>query len=180
MPNEIENYTPQVVLKNRKKQAFTVWGIFTFLITGLIFLILLAPLAEANNLTNISNPIYKFFGYICHQMPSRSFYLENHSFAVCSRCFGVYAGLLFGFLTYPFLRTIEEIEPLPRFWLFLALIPMGLDWSLGFFGIWENTHLSRFLTGLILGITCAVFIIPALIELAQLFSHKIQLKRLSH
>ncbi len=179
MPNEIENYTPQIALKNRKKQAFTVWGVFAFLIAGLIFLILLAPLAEANNLTNISNPIYKFFGYICHQMPSRSFYIENHSFAVCSRCFGVYGGLLFGFLAYPFFNSIEEIEPLPRFWLFLALIPMGLDWSLGFFGVWENTHLSRFLTGLILGITCAVFIIPALIELAQLFSHKRQIKRLS-
>ncbi len=79
---------------------------------------------------------------------------------------------LFGFFAYPFLRSIEEIEPLPRFWLFLALIPMGLDWSLGFFGIWENTHFSRFLTGLILGIMCAIFIIPALIELAELFAYK--------
>lgn len=179
MPNEIENYKPQIILKNQKKQAFIIWGIFASLIAGFIFLILLAPFAEANNLTSVSNPIHKFFSYICHQMPSRSFHLENHSFAVCSRCFGVYAGLLFGSFAYPFFRSIDEIEPLPRFWLFLALIPMGLDWSLGFFGIWENTHLSRFLTGLILGTTCAVFIIPALIELSRLFSHKRQEKRLS-
>ena len=179
MPNEIENYTPQTILKTRKKQAFTIWGIFAFLVAGLVFSILLAPLAEANSLTSISNPIYKFFSYICHQMPSRSFHLENHSFAVCSRCFGVYAGLLFGFLTYPLLRSIEEVEPLPRFWLFLALIPMGLDWSFGFFGIWKNTHFSRFLTGLILGITCAIFIIPALVEFTQILSHKRQVKRLS-
>ncbi len=178
MSDEIENYTPQIVLRNQKGQAFTVWGIFGFLIAGLIFLILLAPLAEANNLTGISNPIYKFFSFICHQMPSRSFHLENHSFAVCSRCFGIYAGLFAGFLAYPFFRSIEEVEPLPRFWLFLALIPMGADWSLGFFGIWENTHFSRFLTGLILGITCAIFIIPALVELARLISYKI--KRLSY
>lgn len=177
MPNEIENYTPQIVLRNQKMQALAVWGILAFLITGLVFSILLAPLAEANNLTAVSTPIYKFFSYICHQMPSRSFYMENHSFAVCSRCFGVYAGLLFGFVAYPFFRSIEEIEPLPRFWLFPALIPMGLDWSLGFFGVWENTHFSRFLTGSILGTVCAIFIIPALIELTQLFSHKI--KRLS-
>ena len=179
MPNEIENYTPQIVLKKQKKQAFAVWGIFGFLTAGLVFLILLAPLAEANNLTDISNPIYKFFGYICHQMPSRSFYIENHSFAVCTRCFGIYAGLFCGFFVYPFFRSIEETEPLPRFWLFLALIPMGADWSLGFFDIWENTHFSRFLTGLILGITCAFFIIPALIELARLVSYKRQVKRLS-
>lgn len=179
MLKEIENYTPQIVLTNQNKQAFAVWGIFTFLIVGLIFLILLAPLAEAGNLTEISNPIYKFFSYICHQMPSRSFYIENHSFAVCSRCFGVYAGLLLGFLAYPFFRSMRETEPLPRYWLFLALIPMIVDWSLGFFGVWENTHLSRFLTGLILGTTCAVFIIPALIELTKVFSDKIQTKRLS-
>ncbi|MEO8072286.1 MAG: DUF2085 domain-containing protein [Acidobacteriota bacterium] len=172
MPNEIENYAPQIVLKNQKKQAFAVWSFFGFLVAGWIFLILLAPLAEENSLTGISDPIYKFFSYICHQMPSRSFYIENHSFAVCARCFGIYAGLFFGFFAYPFFRLIEETEPLPRFWLFLALIPMGADWSLGFFGIWENTHFSRFLTGLILGITCAFFIIPALIELAQLFSYK--------
>lgn len=179
MPSEIENYMPQTVLKNRKKQAFKVWGIFAFLAAGWIFLILLAPLAEANNLTYISSPIYKFFSYICHQMPSRSFYVENHSFAVCARCFGIYAGLLCGFLLYPFFRKIEEIEPLPRFWLFLALIPMGIDWSLGIFGIWENTHFSRFITGLILGTACAIFIIPALIELAQRCSYKKQIKRLS-
>ena len=112
-------------------------------------------------------------------MPARSFQLENHSFAVCARCFGVYAGLLFGFLIYPFVRSIEETEPLPRLWLFLALVPMGIDWSLGFFGVWENTHFSRFFTGLILGAACAIFIIPALVELARIFSHKLQIKRLS-
>lgn len=179
MTDEIENYKSQSILKNQKKQAFTVWTIFTFLIFGLIFLILLAPLAEANNLTNISAPIYKFFSYICHQMPSRSFHLEDHSFAVCARCFGVYAGLLSGFIAYPFFRSPEELEPPRRYWLFLALIPMGVDWSLGVFGVWENMHFSRFLTGSILGIACAVFIIPALVEIAQITSHKMTKKRLS-
>jgi hypothetical protein len=45
---------------------------------------------------------------------------------------------------------------------------MGVDWSLGFFEIWENTALSRFLTGLILGVACAIFIVPALVELLRL------------
>ncbi|MBA3694699.1 MAG: DUF2085 domain-containing protein, partial [Acidobacteria bacterium] len=79
----------------------------------------------------------------------------------------------------PFLRRIEETEPLPRFWLFLAMIPMAVDWLLGFFEIWENTHLSRFLTGAILGTACAIFIIPALVEIFQLLSYKRQVKRLS-
>jgi uncharacterized membrane protein len=64
----------------------------------------------------------------------------------------VYFGLLLGFAIYPFWRNIDEIEPLARFWLFLSLIPISIDWSLTVFGIWENTHLSRLITGLILGL----------------------------
>ena len=179
MPNEIETYVPQNILERKRREAFAAWGIFGFPAAFLVSAILLAPVAEAHGLTFVSHPIYKFFSYICHQMPSRSFHLEDHSFAVCSRCFGVYFGLFGGFLVYPFFRRIEEIESLPRLWLFLALIPMGIDWSLGFFEIWENTHFSRFLTGLILGVMCAIFIIPAVVELVQLLADKWHVKRLS-
>jgi uncharacterized membrane protein len=56
---------------------------------------------------------------------------------------------------------------------------MAIDWSLGFFGIWENTHFSRFLTGLIVGTACVIFIIPALIEMAQLLSNRCKGKSVS-
>ncbi|MCA1623885.1 MAG: DUF2085 domain-containing protein [Acidobacteria bacterium] len=178
MPETIENYIPQVAVERMQRQAFFVWSFFAIFAAAWVFLILLAPIAETYNLTDISNPIYKFFSYLCHQIPSRSFSIENHAFAVCSRCFGVYFGLLFGFVIYPFLRPIEKNEPLPRFWLFLAMIPIGVDWSLGVFDIWENTHFSRFVTGLILGAACAIFIIPALIDIFRLLSSK-RIKRLS-
>lgn len=179
MPKPLTDYTPQKLLENRRKQAIKTWLIAGLLVAGWVFAILLAPLAKENGLTNISSPIYGFFSYLCHQMHERAFHLGEYPFAVCSRCFGVYFGLLFGFILYPFIRLIEEIEPFPRIWLFLALIPMGIDWSLGFFGILENTHASRFITGLILGTACAVFIIPALVELGQLLTIKRQTKRLS-
>jgi uncharacterized membrane protein len=179
MPETIENYVPQFTLKDIRKQAFKAWGLGFALIFVWVAVILLAPLAEAGQMTGVSAPIYKFFSFLCHQMPERSFHLEHHPFAVCTRCFGLYFGLLAGFVVYPFFRSIEEVEPLPRFWLFLALVPMGVDWSLGFFEIWENTALSRFSTGLILGVTCAIFIVPALVELVRLLSKKSQLKRLS-
>ena len=172
MPDSIENYVPQIAVVQTRRRAFFVWSVFAFLVAAWIFLIVLAPVAEANNLANISNPLYKFFGFLCHQNPTRSFGFGEHVFAVCSRCFGVYFGLFFGFIIYPFLRSIEETEALPRVWLFLAMIPMTIDWLLGTFGIWENTHLSRFLTGAILGAACAVFIIPALIEIAGNLSSK--------
>ena len=172
MPETIENYTPQVALKDIKKLAIWAWSIGFALVFVWVAAILLAPFAAENGWMNISAPIYKFFSFLCHQQSARSFHLHEHQFAVCARCFGIYFGLLLGFIVYLFLPKIEEIEPLSRIWLFLALIPIGIDWSLTAFDIWENTHLSRFLTGLILGGTCAIFIVPALVELVRLLSKK--------
>lgn len=162
-----------------RRQAFFVWGAATFLTALWIFLILIAPIAETNDLMSVSSPIYKFCSYICHQIPARTYFLGNQPLAVCSRCFGIYFGLFGGFILYPFLRPIQESELLPRIWLFLAMIPMLIDWSLGFFEIWENNHLSRFLTGLILGAACAVFIVPALVEIFRFLTGCRQVKRLS-
>lgn len=161
----IENYNSQDFTQKFRRQAWKVWIISTLLALGWVFLILLAPIGMANGFENTSKAIYKGFGVICHQIDERSFHIENHQFAVCTRCFGVYFGLLFGFWIYPLLRKIEDIEPLPRFWLFLSMIPIGVDWALGVFGIWENTAYSRFITGLILGAACAIFIVPALVEI---------------
>ncbi len=178
MPETIEHYNPQFAIQKFREKAFKSWTLGFISVLFWAFLMLLAPIAQYYGWTNLSNPIYKFFGFLCHQMPERSFHILEHQIAVCSRCFGVYFGLVVGFIIYPFIRKIEEIEPFPRVWLFLSLVPIGIDWSLGMFGIWENTHLSRFLTGLILGAACAIFIVPALVELALLRFNK--RKRLSN
>ena len=167
MTEPAESYIPTVIARHFRSQALKVWGVTVAVVLIWVFAIVLAPLAFENSWIAVSSPIYKFFSYICHQMPERSLYFDRHPLAVCSRCFGVYFGLLAGLVIYPLWRRIEEVEPLARIWLFLSLIPIGIDWSLGIFGIWENTHLSRFLTGLILGVACATFIVPALVEIAR-------------
>ncbi len=167
----IPNYIPQNLTKHFRRQAYQVWAISLTVVALWVALILLPPIT-ANSFPNISSPLYTFFSFICHQMPERSLHLDGHQLAVCSRCFGVYFGLFAGFLIYPLWRRIEEIEPLARFWLFLSLIPIGIDWALTMFGVWENTHLSRFVTGLVLGVVCATFIIPALVEIFRNFLAK--------
>jgi uncharacterized membrane protein len=163
-----ENYTPLLQLEKLRKRAFFTWGIASILVLLWVGLIVSAPIFAANGSNSIAQPIYKFFSYICHQIDGRSFHLYSHQFGVCARCFGVYLGLFLGIILYPIFRKIEEIEPLPRFWLFLAMIPIGIDWSLGFFELWENTHLSRFITGAILGIACGVFLLPAFADINKL------------
>lgn len=179
MSRPIGNYTPQSFLPQQRRQSWKVWSIGLAVVAGWTFLILLAPLARLGGAETLAAPVYAFFSYICHQQPERSFHLDAHQFAVCSRCFGVYFGLFAGVAIYPLFRRIEEIEPFPRIWLFLAMIPIGIDWSLGVFGIWENTHLSRFITGTILGAACGIFIVPALVEIFRNLKGAGKIKRLS-
>lgn len=167
MPDSIENYVPQNMIAIQKRQAVWVWGIATAIAFIWLFIIVSAPIFEANGIKSISQPIYRFFSYMCHQISARSYHYHEFQFAVCARCFGFYAGFLLGFICYPFIRELNNTESFPRFWLFAAMVPMGIDFSLTFFNIWENTHLSRTITGIILGVACAFFIIPALVEINQ-------------
>lgn len=150
-----------------RRQAWKVWAIGLGSVILWLCLIVAAPVAKANGLAYLSSPIYSFFGFLCHQFSDRSFHVEGEPFAVCSRCFGVYAGLLIGFVSYPFWRRIETVDPLPRVWLFLSIIPITIDWALTFLGIWDNTHLSRFVTGGILGFACGTFIVPSIVEITR-------------
>jgi uncharacterized membrane protein len=170
----MKNYTPQTTVRQQKIQARLAWGVAFVIGLVWISLILSAPLAKEFGFTGFADPVYKFFGYLCHQMPSRSFHIHENQFAVCTRCFGFYGGFFLGIVLYPFVRNLRDTEPLPRFWLFAAMIPMGVDWSLTFFDVWENTAYSRFFTGLILGAACAFFIVPAFVEIGYWFGEKFQ------
>ena len=172
MSDASQNYISSDIRSGFRNQAFHVWLIASAIVFLWLAMIVAAPSLLANGLNAASAPVYTFFSYVCHQIPERSLYIAGHQLAVCSRCFGVYAGLLFGILIYPLWRHVDEIEPIPRFWLFLSLVPITIDWSLTIFGIWENSHFSRFVTGLILGAVCATFIVPALVEIVRNISHK--------
>lgn len=166
--SEQDRYRTSEYRGGLRSRARVFWAVVAALALFWVLLIVGAPTAHAFGGHSVSEPLYGFFSYACHQDPARSFHILGEKFAVCSRCFGVYFGLLAGLLAYPLLRPMDESRPLPRVWLFASMVPMAIDWSLGYFGILENTHFSRVVTGLILGVACAVFIVPALIELAEI------------
>jgi uncharacterized membrane protein len=166
MTESADNYIPTDLSAHFRSQAFRAWGVSVAVVFVWVAAIVSAPVAREFG-WGIASPLYTFFSYICHQLPERSLHFAEHQLAVCSRCFGVYFGLLAGLIVYPLWRRIDDIEPLPRIWLFLSLVPIGIDWSLTVFGIWENTHFSRFITGLILGAACATYIVPAVVEIRR-------------
>src|SRR4030095_118121 len=110
--------------------------------------------------------IYQIFSPVCHQLPERSFMLAGHKFAVCARCTGLYAGFAGVTLLYPLFRSLRRTDTPPRKWLLVAAFPLALDFSLTLLRIWENTHWSRFFTGVLLGSVAAFYVVPGLVDLA--------------
>lgn len=146
--------------------AFVVWAIVAAFVLMILASIISAPLLQASGHTAFASQIYRTFSYVCHQISDRSFHLAGQKFAVCSRCTGIYAGLAGAVLVYPLTRPLKQTQTPGLFWLFLAAAPLAIDWSLGYFSIWQNNHASRFTTGALLGATSVFYILPGLIDLS--------------
>lgn len=133
---------------------------------GTIALIVGAPVALKFGFPLVGLTLYRAFSYLCHQIPERSFFVAEHPFAVCSRCFGLYAGFATAVMLYPLVRSLRSIEAPERKWLFVAAVPMVIDFSLEFFGFGHNTHFSRLSTGALIGAVAVFYVMPGLMELS--------------
>lgn len=158
-----ENYIPQSVSNRR---PLLMWLIAAAGSLAVMSLILGAPLAMDSGHPFWGLTIYKAFSYVCHQIPERSFFIFGHQFAVCARCTGLYAGFTVATVLYPLVRSLRQTEAPPRKWLFVAAAPLAIDFALGYFGIWENTHSSRFATGALLGAVAVFYVMPGLMDLS--------------
>lgn len=161
-------YVPQCgpEARSTRRAALLAWLLLMTCALLLVLLLLAAPWSVAHGYEAFGRTIYGGFGYVCHQIPSRSFYLAGHPFAVCARCTGIYTGFALGVALYPLLSRLRRTTETPsRKWLLVGLAPLAIDFALGFFGILENTHFSRLLTGAFFGAVCAFFIVPASIEM---------------
>ena len=156
-------YVPQMVPTRR---PLVFWLVSTATVVGLVSLILVAPIAAADGYPGLAFAIYRAFGTLCHQIPERSYFIEGHQFAVCARCTGVYAGFAFTLLLYPLVRSLRNTATPPRSLLILATLPLAIDFSLTFFGFWENTHTSRLLTGALLGSVAVFYVMPGIADLS--------------
>jgi uncharacterized membrane protein len=170
MPELISEYVPQLVSDEesarRVRRVRAAWGAALGVAGGLVALIVAAPLLRAGGAVMWADSIYKAFGMVCHQMDARSFHVEGFQLAVCARCFGLYVGALAGVAAYPLARPLTRRDMPGRAWLLAASLPTAVDFALGFFGVWENTHLSRFLTALLLGAVTAFYIVPGIVDLS--------------
>ena len=156
-------YCPQIV-PTRKPLLF--WLVSALTVGFLFALIFLAPLAASGGYSEVAQGIYRAFGKFCHQLPERSYFIADHKLAVCSRCTGLYGGFVFTLLLYPLIRSLRDTVTPRRSLLLLAALPLLIDFSLTFFGVWQNTHTSRLLTGALLGSVVVFYVMPGIVELS--------------
>lgn len=157
-----ENYIPQSISFGRQLAVWVIIALGSIVITSAI---IAAPLALNSGHLIWALPIYHAFSLVCHQLPERSFFIAGHPFAVCARCFGLYAGFTLATIAYPLVCSLKKTDAPPRKWLFIAAAPLLIDYALGAFGIWNNTHSSRFITGALLGAVAVFYTMPGLLDL---------------
>ena len=114
-PNEPTQVTPQ---SHPWRRILT--GIGALVVLALILVPPIAPLEKAD-----------LVGYaICHQIPDRSFYLEDHRLPLCARCTGTYLGVAIGFASLAILGRWRAGE-MPSNGLIVVLVGficiMGVD-----------------------------------------------------
>jgi uncharacterized membrane protein len=156
-------YIPQI---GRFRRPLMMWLAVAMGSLTVMSLIIGAPLTIKAGHPIWGLAIYRAFSYVCHQIPERSFFIAEHQFAVCARCTGLYAGFTLATVVYPLVRPLTQIETPHRNWLFFAAAPLAVDFALGFFGIWNNTHFSRFGTGALLGAVAVFYVMPGLMDLS--------------
>lgn len=151
---------------NLNRRPLVFWLLAVVVTLLFVSLIIIAPLAQATHHNRLALTIYQSFSLMCHQIPERSFFIAGHKFAVCARCTGLYFGFAAILLAYPLFRSLRSTSAPPRKWLFIAAFPLLIDFSLTFVGLWENTHTTRLVTGLLLGGVTVLYVMPGLSELS--------------
>jgi uncharacterized membrane protein len=136
-------------MANRKLYYFLLFALF-----GLVFLSLGGGIWGAEQSINHWTGV--LFQSVCHQDPTRSLSVFGTPMAVNSRCFGIFTGILIGWIAIPLLTAINFKNKLGLVVLLFAVMLQILDYSGNMLGYWENTNISRVLLGSFLGVAVSL------------------------
>ncbi|MBU0635662.1 DUF2085 domain-containing protein [Candidatus Micrarchaeota archaeon] len=90
--------------------------------------------------------------FVCHQKPERCFKIKKYTLPLCSRCTGVFMGIVIGLLT-DFLRPLWEINAFfPTIAFMILILPIAADGLGQLWGLWKSNNAGRFITGLLAGL----------------------------
>jgi len=129
---------------------------------------------QFDGLPAIPRLTYLFGDIECHQIASRSYFLNENQMPVCSRDLGLFLGIPAGFLLASYRRII--VTPI---YLIPGLAPLAIDGTLQMLTSYESTNIVRLITGLIAGLFAALVISTLLHEIVEIREMKRQRKATS-
>lgn len=108
---------------------------------------------QFRQLSPLPKAIYSIGDVECHQIASRSFFLNGNEMPFCSRDLGLFIGLAAGFGIAAFFRY--RLNP---FLALAGLVPMGIDGGLQLVTSYESNNPLRVTTGIIAGLALAILL----------------------
>lgn len=85
----------------------------------------------------------------------------GYKVAYCERDVAIYSSLFLATLTFALISRARTIKPLAfKFFVLIALVPMGIDGVTQLVGVRESTPLLRVITGTLFGVGSAWLILP--------------------
>jgi uncharacterized membrane protein len=133
-------------------------GLFNTLAGLYVGLPVVAPGLDWLGLSGMAEMIYSVYGYLCHQLPQRSFFVVGNQVAICQRDVSIYGSIFIAGLAYAV--TGRRWRPLPWWGLALMILPTLTDGSIQLFGSYESTWYVRVLTGALVGVATVWFLYP--------------------
>lgn len=107
----------------------------------------LAPLLMSWGRPTLANIIYFVYQFLCHQMPSRCFYIGRFQVGICERDLALYGGACLAGLAFALVR--KRVRPLPLpLWLVL-IAPLVLDGVTQLVGLRNSSWQIRTISGLL-------------------------------
>jgi len=108
---------------------------------------------QFSGLSAIPHAIYWIGDAECHQIASRSYFLNGNEMPFCSRDLGLFLGIGLGFGLMSFYRY--KLNPV---FSILSMVPIGLDGGLQAVTDYESTNPVRVATGIIAGAGLALLL----------------------
>ena len=105
----------------------------------------------------MESPVTRMFGHVCHQQLDRMFQVGSSFPAVCSRCTGIYMGIMLGLwgVAGSMMRNNTGILPKSPVVKFIIVVTffIGIDILAQWINLWEGSNGQRAILGLIWGVS---------------------------
>jgi uncharacterized membrane protein len=90
--------------------------------------------------------------FYCHRLPQRSFFWRGRQFPLCSRCTGILLGYALG------ATVVACGGSLPLWMAAVPALPLLVDGTGQYRGLWESRNWIRLLTGTLFGVSLVLVV----------------------